>query len=182
MSKDTFFEDKNIPIATQPNIGLDAAARQSVVEILNLLLADEAVLLLKMHRVGEPPDLKPLFETQRKQINNIVIEITERVRILGGSPLSSSDESINSARLDGKLTGIPGIINILADHEAFIRFLREDTRKCYEAYDDQGTFAILVSIIRLHEKMAWVLRSNIKHEPVRGESQKKILKKTWMNN
>ena len=182
MSRGTFSGRKNIPIATQPNIGLDASTRQSVVEILNLLLADEGVLLLKIDSVGGSPDLKPLYDAQCKQINDIVIEITERVRILGGSPFSSSEESIKAARLDGTLTVIPGIISILADHEAFIRFLREDTRKCYEAYDDQGTFAILVSIIRLHEKMAWVLRSNIKHEPVRGESQKKILKKTWMNN
>ena len=65
---------------------------------------------------------------------------------------------------------IPGIISILADHEAFIRFLREDTRKCSEAYDDQGTFAILINVMRLHEKMAWVLRSNIKNEPIHGES------------
>ena len=97
MSRNTFFGRKNIPIATQPNIGLDTSTRQSVVEILNLLLADEAVLLLKIHSVGGSPDLKPLYDAQCKQINDIVIEITERARILGGSPLSSSEESINSA-------------------------------------------------------------------------------------
>ena len=42
-----------------------------------------------------------------------------------------------------------------------IRFLREDARKCTEEYEDEGTFELLVSVMRLHEKMAWMLRSYI---------------------
>jgi starvation-inducible DNA-binding protein len=178
----SFFGLRDIEFITQPNIGLDTSARQSVIEILNHLLADESVLSFKTHRAeGQPgetiaPELQLLYDAQYKQINDIVIEIAERVRILGGSPLSDSEELSNAARLDGKLAVTPSIISILADHETFIRFLREDTRKCSEAYDDQGTFAILVSIMRLHEKMAWVLRSNIKNEPIHGESQEKNIK------
>jgi starvation-inducible DNA-binding protein len=52
-------------------------------------------------------------------------------------------------------------MSILADHEAFIRFMREDAQNCSEMYEDQGTFALLVSVMRIHEKMAWLLRSNI---------------------
>ena len=57
-----------------------------------------------------------------------------------------------------------------------IRFLREDARKCTEEYEDEGTFEMLVSIMRLHEKMAWMLRSYIETDPVYGVSQKRILK------
>ena len=53
--------------------------------------------------------------------------------------------------------------------------MREDTRKCTEEYEDEGTFELLVSIMRLHEKMAWMLRSYIETEPVHNESQKRIL-------
>jgi starvation-inducible DNA-binding protein len=181
MPRTTFYGRKNVQVTFQPNIGLDAAARQSVVEILNLLLGDEAVLSLKTHRAdghaggSGGPDLQPLYDAQYKEINDIVSEIVERVSILGGAYPSGSEELINSARLDGKLAVAPVAMNILADHEAFIRFLREDAQKCSELYEDQGTFALLVSVMRLHEKMAWMLRSFIENEPVDNEGQKGIL-------
>jgi starvation-inducible DNA-binding protein len=171
MPRTIFYGRKNVQATFQPNIGLDATARQSVVEILNLLLADEAVLSSKTlsaqeHAGGNGnPDLQPLFEAQSKEINAIVNEITERVWILGGSSLSGSEEFMNSARLDGKFSLAPGVLAILADHEAFIRFLREDAQKCSEMYEDQGTFALLINVLRLHEKMAWMLRSHIENLP-----------------
>ncbi len=171
MPRTTFYGRKNVQVTIQPNIGLDATARQSVVEILNILLADEAVLSLKTHRAAEEfagkagvSELQPLYNAQSKQINTISNEIVERVKILGGSPLSGSEELLDYSRLDGKLAIVPNVMNILADHEAFIRFLREDARKCSEAYEDQGTFALLVSVMRLHEKTAWILRSYIEPE------------------
>jgi starvation-inducible DNA-binding protein len=170
MPRTTFYGRKNVQVTIQPNIGLDADARQSVMEILNLLLADETVLSLKTHNAeGHASgtgvsDLQSLYDTQYQQINDIVIEIAERVSILGGSPLSGSEELIDSARLDGKLTVVPDVLSILADHEAFIRFLRVEAQKCSEEYEDQGTFALLVSVMRLHEKMAWMLRAYIDPE------------------
>ena len=181
MPRTTFYGRKNVQVTFQPNIGLDADARQSVVEILNLLLADEAVLSLKTHHaVGHAsrtgiPDLQSLYDAQYNEVNGIVIDIAERVRILGGSDLSGSEELINSARLDGTLADVPDVISLLADHEAFIRFLREDAQKCSEMYEDQGTFALLINAMRLHEKMAWMLRSYIENEPGHDESQKGIL-------
>ena len=167
MPRTTFYEFNNVLVTIQPNIGLDAGARQSVIEMLNLLLADEAVLSLKTrgadgHTGGvDLPELQPLYDAQSKQINAVSNEIMERIQILGGSHLSGSEALIDSARLRGELNAVPDIVSILADHEAFIRFLREDARKCSEMYEDQGTFALLVSVMRIHEKMAWILRSNI---------------------
>lgn len=158
---------KNGKITFQPNIGLDEGARQSVVDILNLLLADESVLSLKTHRADEHtgvetlPELNSLYETQYKQINAISDEIVERVLILGSLYLYDPEKLIKAARLDGLLTGVPDVISILADHEAFIRFLREDAQKCSELYEDQGTFLLLINILRTHEKIAWMLRSYI---------------------
>jgi starvation-inducible DNA-binding protein len=167
MPQTTLFGRKNIQVTFQPNIGLDASARQSVVEILNLLLADEAVLSLKMHHGNTPSDgvndlrLQPLYDAQYNQIQTILDELVERIQILGGAPSGDVEESIKDSRLDGKLAVNPGIMSILADQEAFIRFLREDAQKCSDAYEDQGTYALLIDILRSHEKMAWVLRSNI---------------------
>jgi starvation-inducible DNA-binding protein len=177
MPRTNFYARKNVQVTFQPNIGLDATARQSVVEMLNLLLADEAVLSLKMHRADghaggvDVAELKPIYDAQYKQIKSISNDIVERVQILGGFPLRSSKELIDSTRLDGNLTLVPGLISILADHEAFIRFLREDVRKCSEEYEDEGTSELLVSVMLLHEKMAWLLRSHIKPDVILGASQ-----------
>lgn len=181
MPQTTIFKHNHVRVAIQPNIGLDAAARHSVVEILNLLLADEAVLSLKTYRADGHgggtggPDLQALFDAQYKQINTISNEIMERVQILGGSHSISSEELIDLARLDGNLDAVPGIMSILADQETYIRFLREDTRKCSEEYEDEGTFEMLVGVLRLHEKMAWILRSYVENKPIHGESQKGIV-------
>ena len=180
MPRANFYGRKNVQVAFQPNIGLDAAARQSVVDILNLLLADETVLSRKTHNADghhaegiNISDLKPLYDAQYKEINDIVSEIEERVSILGGSYHSNPEELINSARLIGNPGGVQGVMSILADQEAFIRLLREDVQKCSELYEDQGTFAQLVKVLRLHEKMAWVLRSHLESESVKDENQER---------
>jgi starvation-inducible DNA-binding protein len=175
MPRTTFYGHSNLQVTIQPNIGLDAAARQSVVEILNILLADETVLSLKTRQADEEasgtviPDLHPIYEAQNQQINDIGNEFVERISILGGLHIKDLEVLIDTARLDGKLASAPDGMNLLADQEAFIRFLREDAQKCSEMYEDQGTFALLVSVLRIHEKMAWILRSNIALEQFHHE-------------
>ncbi len=164
MPRTTFYINEKVQVTFQPNIGLDASDRQSVVEILNIILADESVLLSKTHRAEEHPaetvlpDLLALFKAQCDPIHHIILEVVERINILGGSPIHNQDELIDTARLYGSAEVIPGATAILADHEAFIRYLREDAQKCAELYEDQGSFAQLVSVMRQHEKMAWTLR------------------------
>ncbi len=165
----------------QPNIGLDGDVRRAVVEILNNTLANEAVLTLKTRNAHWNVsgagfiELHILFDSQYEQLNDISDEIAERTRMLGGIAIASLQEFIHSARMEEQPGVVPNILRLLADHEASIRFLREDARKCTEEYEDEGTFELLVSVMRLHEKMAWMLRSYIENEPVHGESQKRIL-------
>jgi starvation-inducible DNA-binding protein len=83
------------------------------------------------------------------------------VRILGGVTIGSLQEFILFSRLNEQPGKVADIMDLLADHEAAIRFLREDSRKCTEEYEDEGTFDLLVTVMRLHEKMAWVLRAII---------------------
>ncbi len=167
MPRTTFYGRKDVKVTFQPNIGLDATVRHSIVEILNLVLADEFVLSTKLQRANEltsengSPDLRSLYDLQYKEIRDIIVEITERVGILGGSNLSGPEASINLARLDGEFSAAAEVMSILADQEALIRFLREDSQKCSEIYEDQGTFAQLVNVLRQHEKMAWMLRAYI---------------------
>jgi len=167
MSQNIYYGHKNLKVTFQPNIGLDASIRQSVIDILNLFLADEAVLSFKTHKAEgntagtDVPDLTSLYVEQYQQINSVSKEIMERVQIMGGTYTRGFKELLEHARLGVDLNTIPGILNILADQEAFIRFLREDAQKCSELYEDQGTFALLINVMRTHEKMAWILRKNI---------------------
>jgi starvation-inducible DNA-binding protein len=169
-----------LQVLIQPSIGLDSNVRHSVVEILNNTLANEAVLTQKTRSAHWNVsgagfiELHMLYDTQYEQLNDISDEIAERARMLGGIAIGSLQEFINFTRVEEQPGVVPDILRLLADHESSIRFLREDARKCNEEYEDEGTFELLVRIMRLHEKMAWMLRSYIECEPVHSESQKRI--------
>lgn len=164
----------------QPNIGLDKEVRQPVIDILNHCLADEAVLSQKTRsahwNVGGTGffELYILFETQYQQLNEITDQIAERVRMLGGLAIASFMEFLGITRIEEQPADVPDVLHLLADHETIIRFLREDIRQCAEEYEDEGTIELLVSVLSLHEKMAWMLRAYIENEPVHSESQERI--------
>jgi starvation-inducible DNA-binding protein len=154
----------------QPNIGLDDNARKSVVGLLNVILADEAILTVKtrsahwnIHGVYFL-ELNTLYISQTLSLNAISDEIAERVRILGGFAIGSLQEFLDHTRLGEQSGKVPHILHLLADQESTIRFLREDANLCSEEFEDQGTFRMLVDIIRLHEKMAWMLQSYIHND------------------
>jgi len=164
-------------VSIHPNLGLDGDTRQSIVGILNNALANEAVLTTKTRNAHWNIsgtnffELRILFGNQFKQLNNISNEIAERARMLGGFAIGSLEEFLAHTRLEEQPGDVPDILRLLADHEASIRFLRQDARKCTEEYEDEGTFELLVSVIRMHEKMAWVLRSHIEPELNHGENR-----------
>lgn len=180
---DTDHNDGHNPILLsliQPNIGLDSDSRHPVVEILNDTLANEAVLSLKTRAAHWNVsgagffELHILFDTQYKQLNDISDKIAERVRMLGAFTISTFDEFLAHAHLSEQPGVIPDILHLLADHETVIRLIREDAKKCSEEYEDEGTADLLISVMRLHEKIAWMLRSYIEAEPIHGEIQKRI--------
>lgn len=152
-------------VAIRPNIGLEDHERQSMVKILNIILADEAVLALKTRNAywnvsgAGFYELHILFDSQQKQLTKVSDKIAKRTRMLGGFAVGSFVDFSAYARLEEQPGNVPDILRLLADHETIIRFLREDFRKCVEEYEDQGTSGLLINVIRLHEKMAWMLRS-----------------------
>jgi starvation-inducible DNA-binding protein len=156
-----------LQVLIQPKIGLDSDMLHSIVEILNNTLANLAVLTLKTRSAHWNVsgagfiELVPLFDSQYKQLNNISGEIAERARMLGGIAIGSLQEFIDYTRVEEQPGVVPDILQLLADHEASIRFLREDAKKCSEEYEDEVTFELLVRVMGMHEKMAWILRSYI---------------------
>jgi starvation-inducible DNA-binding protein len=152
-----------------PNIGLSDEQREGVVGILNTLLADEYLLYTKTRNyhwnvVGlQFNDLHKFFEAQYNALNEIVDDVAERSRALGGSALGTMTEFLKFTRLKEDSGYYPEarnmIANLLADHEALICHLRVDLETCAEAYHDAGTNDFLTGLMEQHEKMAWMLRA-----------------------
>ncbi len=157
-------------VAIQPNLGLDANNRQAIIEILNTTLCDEGVLAAKTRclywNIKGPSffQLHPLFAAQYQQLNDLSNEIAERARVLGGAAFGSLRSFLEHTRLGEQPEETLEVIHLLADHEIVIRFLREDAKRCADELEDEGTVALLINAIRIHEKMAWVLRSFVESE------------------
>lgn len=167
----------SLQVSIQPNIGLDSDSRQSVVDMLNRTLADETMLMIKTrhaHWNVSGPDffeLLTFFDLQLKQLNEILDDLAERVRMLGGLTIGGLKDISDHTRLVERPSVIPDILHLLADHETVIRIVRKDTQKCSEEYEDEGTSTMLVSIMRKHEKMAWMLRSYTETEVLSGKDR-----------
>jgi starvation-inducible DNA-binding protein len=151
------------------NIGLGEEPRAAVTQILNALLADEYVLYTRTRNyhwnvIGPQfNDLHKFFEAQYDEINDIVDEVAERARSLGGRSAGTLAEFLKLTRLKEETGAAPDaramIGALLADHEAIIRSLRQDLQTCADKHGDMGTSDFLTGLMEQHEKMAWMLRA-----------------------
>ncbi len=158
-----------------PNIGLSDEQRSAVVKILNTLLSDEYVLYTKTRNyhwnVLGPQfnDLHKFFEEQYTELNQVVDDVAERARSLGGWAWGTLKEFSQHARLNENPGDYPVarqmIANLLADHEAIVRQLRTDLEAA-EKHHDMGTNDFLTGLMEKHEKMAWMLRAFLQAESV----------------
>jgi len=153
----------------KPNIGLSDQERKGVVDILNVLLADEYVLYTNTRNyhwnvVGPQfHDLHKFLESQYEELNEVVDEVAERVRALGGTALGSLTEFLRLTRLKehpGQSVEVSEMVkNLLMSHEAIIQSLRVDLDGSAEKFHDIGTSDFLTGLMEQHEKMAWMLRA-----------------------
>jgi len=160
----------------KPNIGLADKDREGVVKILNTVLADEYVLYTKTKNyhwnvVGPQfHDLHKFLDAQYEELAEIVDDVAERARSLGGPALGTLGEFLEQTRLKEHPGQYPGaremIANLLADHEALIRTLRVDLETCAERYHDIGTNDFLTGLMEKHEKMTWMLRAYLEGKSV----------------
>ncbi|TAE27595.1 MAG: DNA starvation/stationary phase protection protein [Cytophagales bacterium] len=152
----------------QPNIGLDKAVLKKDNELLNAYLADLHVLYIKTRKyhwnVAGPSfkEYHEFFEEQYKQLEEMIDQVAERIRTLGGKPLSTMRDFIDSTSLEEDHSGEVKTVNmferLLADHEKVVRELRDDVKTTDEDLDDAGTADFLTGLMEKHEKMAWMLR------------------------
>src|ERR687898_3430273 len=138
-------------------LGISDTDRRSVADILNVVLADEYVLYTKTRNyhwnvVGPQfNDLHKFFEAQYEALDEVVDDVAERVRALGGRALGTLEEFRASARLGEKPGTVPAardmLATLLADHEALIRALREDIDAVNDRARDVGTADFLTGLL-----------------------------------
>ncbi len=152
-----------------PNIGIRDGDRQSVVALLNTLLADEFLLYTKTRNyhwnVTGPQfnDLHKFFESQYEALDEVIDAVAERARALGGRAAGSLEEFRKLARLGEEVGKVPAardmLAGLLADHEALARSLRADVDTVTDKHKDTGTADFLTGLLEQHEKSAWMLRA-----------------------
>jgi starvation-inducible DNA-binding protein len=153
------------------DIGVKDDARKKVVETLNMRLCDEYVLYTKTRKfhwnvVGPRfSQLHEFFEEQYEIIDEMIDEIAERARQLGGKSLGTLDEFVRHSSINEDPGQNPDaqtmISNLLKDHEAIIKTLRKNADEADEEYDDMATNDFFLEAVQKHEKMAWMLRAHL---------------------
>ena len=141
----------------KPNIGLSDEQREGVVSILNALLSDEYLLYTKTRNyhwnVFGPQfnDLHKFLERQYEELEEVVDQVAERARSLGGFAFGTMTEFAQHTRLKEQPGQYPEarrmLSNLLADHESLIRQLRVDSQTCDEKFHDLGTNDFLIGLM-----------------------------------
>lgn len=151
------------------NIGIQEKNLAGSSALLNEILSDEYVLYTKTRNYhwnvtgSDFSELHKFFEFQYEELDEIIDEVAERVRSLGGRSFGTLAEFLKKTQLSEKPGDHPAaqkmIANLLNDHELLIKKLREDADTCGNQFKDAGTNDFLTGIMEQHEKMAWMLRS-----------------------
>jgi starvation-inducible DNA-binding protein len=152
------------------DIGVKDDARKKLVETLNMRLCDEYVLYTKTRKyhwnvIGPRfHQLHEFFKEQYEILDEMVDEIAERARQLGGKSLGTLDEFARYSSINEEPGQNPDaqkmISNLLNDHETVIKTLRKNADEA-EDLEDMGTNDFLIQAVQKHEKMAWMLRAHL---------------------
>lgn len=147
-------------------------ALAAVVDHLNRQLASAQVLLLnakRYHWMVEGPHFRDYhlrFEELYQAVLPMVDELGERIRQLGGVPVTSPQQLIEHTLVrisdpDEPLDA-PGMIEeALANEQRIIDAMHEGIALADRA-GDPGTADLLTGFVQVHQKEAWFLRSLLK--------------------
>lgn len=151
-------------------IGIKDADRLAVADLLAKLLADEFVLYTKTrnaHWNVQGPDFydkHKFFESQYEQLDDIMDEVAERIRMLGHYASATLEKFLQLTHLTEwkkePNTGLGFIKQLTEDHESVIVYIRAIIPTVNDDHGDTGTADFLTAKMEQHEKMAWFLRSH----------------------
>lgn len=164
------------------NIGLSDQQRQGIVDLLNRVLADAYLLIIKTKKyhwdvVG--PQFRTLHEMLEEQYEHLAVTIdavAERIRALGGYPIGTAESFLKYASIKEHPGDLPDasemVRRLVTDHEQVIRNLREFIPQCEDKYNDSVTADFLSQITEEEEETAWMLRSFIEGEAIQSSGKR----------
>ena len=150
------------------NIGILEEHLLSVASELNKLLADEVILYFKTrnyHWNIEGTNFNELhlfYENQFNQLDAIMDEVAERIRILGHYTEARLVDYLKIANLvEQPYTNKQELQmkDLLSSHETIIHNLRKLVTLFDEIFKDIGSSDFVTQLLGRHEKMAWVIRA-----------------------
>lgn len=158
-------------MSTNLNIGINESDRHEIAAGLSRLLADSYLLYLKTHNfhwnVTGPffSTLHALFEEHYTELATAIDDIAERIRALGiyapGS-LSQYQELASIQEENGRPDAKHMVEQLVTDHEAVIQTARSVLPLADKA-DDEASLDLLTQRLHIHEKTAWILRSQLEN-------------------
>ena len=140
---------------------------EKVIEVLNTLLADEFVLYVKARNfhwnvVGPNfQELHKFFEEIYSEIETQIDDTAERVRTLGGRPLSSMGEFLERTRLVDSSQSVSAeemLEELEYDYRTMIQNIDQAIKEV-EEYEDVGSEDYLTGLLQDYEKKAWMISS-----------------------
>ncbi|MBC7390659.1 MAG: DNA starvation/stationary phase protection protein [Opitutaceae bacterium] len=153
-----------------PNIGIKKEDRAKVVEVLEKVVSNEAMLYQKTKlfhwNVTGPQFIAyhELFDKQAETIEETIDAIAERIRSLGFFAKGLFSVFLKEAEIKEEqklhIPALDMIKQLTADHEIIVRYIRENLEKV-ESLNDTGTSDFLTAIMEAHEKEAWFLRAHL---------------------
>ncbi len=154
----------------KPNIGISEEHSTEICKLLNVLLADEFSLCSRTRyahwNVSGPAFsvLHKFFEEQYERLDDMVDNVAERVRMLGGvatGNLAMINSTTRLAEAKEETGAMKMVLGLLNDHETIIRAIRGNIDIVNDNYWDAGTADFLTGIMVVHEQMAWMLRAHL---------------------
>lgn len=154
------------------SIGIKNENLAKVAEILISVLADEFILYTKTRKAHWNVEGKDFynkhlfFESQYQQLDGIIDDLAERIRMLGHYAPATLREYLSLTHLsESHLESNDSLTymkELLSDHESILIHLRENIENFAVEFKDAGTSDYITGLLETHEKMAWMLRSHLK--------------------
>ena len=152
-------------------IGISEENRAQVARSLNVLLADEHILYMKTRNAhwnvtgADFQVMHLFFEKQYQQLEKIIDEVAERIRMLDHYPEATFRHFLQLTHLsearDGDNTSLSFIKSLLGDHQAVIIHLRQIINEYAEKWKDAGSSDFINALLEKHEKISWMLRAHL---------------------
>ena len=146
---------------------MDTSITKTTVDVLNKQLADWNVLYVKLHNYhwyvkgGDFFTLHAKFEELYNEASIHIDELAERVLIIGGKPLATMREYLDTSGINeaNKLVKAEGmVLDLIHDYQYLIEDLKEGM-EITDFENDSVTHDMLLAIREQLSKHVWMLKA-----------------------